>query len=242
MKRLFSLRRFVAGLFGIISLSLVLWSCSKFNDDNNNNSSAAGLMSFNLAPDQSGVYITLSGNALNNVPLDYTSYSGVYQSIFSGERPVQSFSYPGDSALAQVNYVFTPQKYYSVFVIGANGHYQNLVTKDNFDSLVANSGKAFVRYINAIADSTKPLVTIAANGNSVVNSTASFGAVSEFAAVDAGQVAVKVNNGSSIDASRNITLEQNKVYTLLLVGTHGATDTTKGVQIKFISNGTVTSQ
>ena len=242
MKILFSLRRFVTILTGIVSLSMLLWSCTKFNDDNNSNTPAAGLMSFNLAPDQSGVYITLSGNNLSNVPLAYTSYSGVYQAIFPGERPVQSFSYPSDSALAQVNHVFTPDKYYSVFVIGANGHYQNLVTDDNFDSLAAKSGKAFVRYINAIADSSKPLVTIAANGNNVVSNNASFASVSDFATIDAGDVAVKVNSGSSIDVSRNITLEQNKVYTVLLVGTPGAADPTKAVQIKFISNGTVTDQ
>jgi len=242
MKSLFSLRRFVVGLTGIVSLSFLLWSCTKFDDVNDNNTPAARLMSFNLAPDQSGVYITLSGNSLNNTPLAYTSYSGVYQAIFPGERPVQSLSYSGDSALAQVNHVFTADKYYSVFVIGANGHYQNLVTNDNFDSLAANSGKAFVRYVNAIADSSKPLVTIAANGNNVFSNNASFASASEFAAIDAGDVAVKVNNGSSIDASRNITLEQNKVYTVLLVGTPGAADSTKAVQIKFISNGTVTGQ
>ena len=129
-----------------------------------------------------------------------------------------------------------------MFVIGANGHYQNLVTDDNFDSLAAKSGKAFVRYINAIADSSKPLVTIAANGNNVVSNNASFASVSDFATIDAGDVAVRVNSGSSIDVSRNITLEQNKVYTVLLVGTPGAADPTKAVQIKFISNGTVTGQ
>jgi hypothetical protein len=242
MKSLFSLRRFIAGLTGIVSLSLLLWSCAKFDDDNNNNTPAAGLMSFNLAPDQSGVYIRLSGNNLNNTPLAYTSYSGVYQSIFPGERPVQSFNYASDSALAQVNHVFTPDKYYSVFVIGANGHYQNLVTNDDFDSLAASSGKAFIRYVNAIADSSKPLVTIAANGNNVFSNNAAFASVSDFAKVDAGELAVTVNNGSSIDASRNITLEQNKVYTVLLVGTPGASDSARAIQIKYISNGTVTAQ
>jgi len=242
MKSQFSFRRFMASLAGIVLLSLLLWSCSKFSDDNNNDTPAAGLMSFNLVPDQSGVYIALSGNNLSNVPLAYTSYSGIYQSIFPGDRPVQSFSYPGDSALAQVNHVFTPHKYYSVFVIGANGHYQNLVTDDNFDSLSAISGKAFIRYVNAIADSSKPIVSIAANGNNVVNNNASFGAVSDFTAIDAGDVAVRVNDGSSIDATRNITLEQNKVYTVLLVGNPAAADTTKAVQIKYITNGTVTGQ
>ena len=241
MKSLFSFRRFVVGLAGIVSLSFLLGSCSKFDNDNNS-TPAAGLMSFNLAPDQPGIYVTLSGNSLNNLPLGYTSYSGVYQAIFPGDRPVQVYSYPSDTAIAGVNQVFTADKYYSLFVVGTNGHYQNIVTNDNFDSLAASSGKAFIRYINAIPDSSKPIVTIAANGNNVVNDNASFTSVSEFKTIDAGEVGVTISNGTSINASRNLTLEQGKVYTVLLVGTSGAADTTKAVQIKYISNGTITGQ
>jgi hypothetical protein len=85
-------------------------------------------------------------------------------------------------------------------------------------------------------------VTIAANGSNVVNDNASFTAVSEFRTIDAGDVAVKVNNGSTIDASRNISVEQGKVYTVLLVGVPGAADATKAVQIKFILNGSLSDQ
>lgn len=242
MKSPFSIRKFIVGLTGIVVLSFLLWSCSKFDDDDNYNTPSAGLMSFNLAPDQPGIYITLSGNNLNQLPLAYTNYSGVYQSIFPGDRAVQSYSYPSDSAIAEGNHVFTPEKFYSLFVVGANGHYQNVVTNDNFDSLAVTAGKAFIRYVNAIPDSSKPLVTISANDNNVIDDNASFASVSDFTAIDAGDVALKVSNGSSINASRNITLEQNKAYTVLLVGTPGATDTAKAVQIKFISNGTLSDQ
>ena len=242
MKSLFFFRRLFVGLTGMIALSFLLLSCTKFNDDDDSNIPGAGLMTFNLAPDQAGIYITLSGNNLNNLPLGYTNYSGVYQAIYPGDRAVQSYSYPSDTAIAGGTHAFSPDKFYSLFVVGANGHYKNVVTNDNFDSLAATAGKAFVRYINAIPDSSKPLVTIAANGNNVVNDNASFSSVSEFKIIDAGDVAVKVNNNTSIDASRNITLEQGKVYTVLLVGSPGAADTTKAVQIKFISNGTINGQ
>jgi hypothetical protein len=42
------------------------------------------------------------------------------------------------------------------------------------------------------------------------------------------------------DTSRTVTLEKDKVYTVLLVGIPGQTDTTKSVQIKYIANGTLT--
>jgi hypothetical protein len=74
----------------------------------------------------------------------------------------------------------------------------------------------------------------------VINTPAGFSSVSDFVAADPGQVAVSVKNGSNIDASRTISLEQGKVYTVLLAGIPGATDTTKAVQIKYILNGSLT--
>jgi len=242
MKSFFSIRMIVGAITGIAALAFLLSACSKFNDDNNSNTPAAGLMTFNLAPDQPGVFITLSGNNLNNLPLAYTNYSGSYQAVYPGNRPIQTYSYPSDSAIAEGNHIFTPDKYYSLFVVGANGKYQNVVINDNFDSLANSAGKAFIRYINAIPDSSKPVVTIAANGNNIISDNASFSAVSEFSTIDAGDVAVKVNNGSSIDASRNIILEAGKVYTVLLVGVPGASDSTKAVQIKYIFNGSISGQ
>jgi hypothetical protein len=241
MKSFFSIRTIFVAITGTVAMAFLLSACSKFKDDSNN-IPAAGLMYFNLAPDQAGIFITLSGNSLNNLPLSYTNYSGAYQTVYPGNRPIQTYSYPSDSAIAEGNSIFTPNKYYSLFVVGANGKYQNVVTNDNFDSLSNTSGKAFVRYINAIPDSSKPAVTIAANGNNVINDNASFSTVSEFRTVDAGEVAVKVNNGSSIDANRNITLEQGKVYTVLLVGVPGDSDSAKAVQIKYILNGNISGQ
>ncbi|HZI53541.1 MAG TPA: DUF4397 domain-containing protein [Chitinophagaceae bacterium] len=241
MKSFFSFRKIVVATTGIAALGFLLSACSKFKVDDYN-TPAAGLMSFNLAPDQGGVYITLSGNNLNNLPLAYTNFSGAYQAVYPGNRAIQTYNYPTDTAITEGNYLFTADKYYSLFVVGANGRYQNVVTNDNLDSLSNAAGKAFIRYINAIPDSSKPVVTIAANGNNVVNDNASFTAVSEFRSIDAGDVAVKVSNGSSIDASRNIPVEQGKVYTVLLAGVPGAADTTKAVQIKYILNGSLSDQ
>ena len=96
-----------------------------------------------------------------------------------------------------------------------------------------------MRYINAIPDSTKPTVTITANGTNVVNTQAGFSSVSDFVAADPGQVTITVKNNTTIDANRTISLEQGKVYTVLLAGIPGATDTTKAVQIKYILNGSL---
>ena len=77
-------------------------------------------------------------------------------------------------------------------------------------------------------------------GKNVFNETASYGNLSSFNRVNAGTVSTSVSNEGSISASRNITLEENKIYTVLLTGLPGATDSSKAVQIKFIQNGTIT--
>ena len=241
MKNFFSsIRMPLVAATCLVLVTVLFAACSKFNDDdNNNNTPVSGLMAFNLAPDKSSIGIALSGSNLTNAPLAYTNFTGTYQRIYTGSREVESYDNTSDSTISTVNYNFEADKYYSLFVAGANGVYTNIITHDNFDSLSSASGKAYVRYINAIPDSTKPTVTITANGNNVINAPAAFSSVSDFTAADPGELTVTVKNNSTIDANRIISLEQGKAYTVLLVGIPGATDTAKTVQIKYILNGSL---
>jgi hypothetical protein len=235
------LRRGMVPLFGILAAGVFLSACLKNKDDDYSNIPAAGLMAFNLAPDQPSAVVRLSGNSLTNVPLAFGSFNGGYQNIYVGSRAVESFrsfDYPAQP-LAAVNFNFENGKYYSVFVAGAHDTYRNIVSEDNLDSLPVTSD-AYVRYINAIPDSSQPAVTVAVNGNNVINDNAGFGAVSEFKAVAPGQINIAVNNGGTIQSSRTITVEQRKVYTILLAGLPNAADSSQKVQIRFIVNGTLT--
>lgn len=239
-KALLYLRRSLIPVIAIVSVGVLFTACLK-DKDGSPDIPAAGLMAFNLAPDQSAVVIRLSGNSLTQAPLGYTSFTGGYQNIYAGNRTIESFNYNNNSQLASASYNFELNKYYSLFVTGTNSAYRNIVAVDNFDSLSASSGNAYVRYINAVTDSVNtPTVTIAAGDNNVVNENAAYGAVSEFKSVAPGSISIAVKNNNGIDASRSITLEQKKAYTILLVGTPGATDDMQKVQIKFITNGTLT--
>jgi hypothetical protein len=243
MKNVFSaIRMWLVPVSGLLAVTILFSACSKFNDGNNTNTPVAGLMSFNLAPDKPAAGIALGGNNLTNSPLAYTNYSGTYQLIYPGNRAVESYDYIKDSTITTVDYNFTADKYYSLFVVGANGNYKNVIANDGFDSLVSATGKAYVRYINAIPDSTKPVVTVGVNGSNIINDNTSFTDISDFKEVNTGNVEVKVNNNTTINASRTITLEQGKVYTLLLVGIPGQTDAAKAVQIKYITNGSVSAK
>lgn len=221
--------------FSILAFS----SCKK--DTNVTTPTVSGLMAFNLIPDSaSAIVFALSNSSLTNAPLSYTNYTGAYLSVYSGNRGLQTLDANSNSIIATTNFLFEPQKYYSAFALGANGVYQNMITDDNLDSLPTNTGNAFVRYINAIPDSSKPMVTIASNGNNVVNEQASFGAISTFAQIAPGDISVNIDNDSTIVANRTISVEKDKVYTLLLLGVPKATDTSRAIKIKYIQNGTIT--
>lgn len=223
----------------LLFLTVLVSSCSKDNDDIEP-IPVAGLMAFNLVPDQPAISIGLSGNLLPGGPLAYPAYSGRYLNIFPGNRLVESVNATNGQGLDSVTYNFQSGKYYSLFVIGSGTNYRNVIAEDNYDSLTAGSGKAYVRYINALPNADQSTVVIRANGSDVVNTSADFGTVSSFTAVNPGEVTVQVSNEGAANNSRTITLQQQRAYTVLLTGLPDQTDTSKAVQIRYIENGRVT--
>ena len=223
----------------IFLIPLVFSACKKSSDTGGNNTSAA-LMAFNLITDKPSIGFAISGNNLTSAPLLYTNYTGNYLPIFIGSREVESYDFTADSSIATASGNFEANKYYSVFAVGSNGNYSNIIVNDDLDTLTSASGNAFVRYINAIPDSSKPMVTVSSNGTSAVSSNAPYATISDFTGVTPGDYTVGVNNETNISATRTITLEKDKVYTVLLTGTPQATDSARAVQIKFITNGTLT--
>lgn len=240
MKNMFSSMRMGLAAAG---LALLLFSSCRKNDNDNATQQVSGLMVFNLVADKAaGIGVTLNSNSISNVPYSYAGYSGAYLSVFPGSYTVQAYDANGNpSPITSTSNGFMPNKYYSLYVTGANGVYGNVFSEDNYDSLSSTNGQAYIRYINAIPDSSDPRVTItAANGTIVANSTASYQAVSQFTQVAPGQVTIAVNNDSNIQSNRTITLEAQKAYTVLLIGIPGSTDAAKAVQIKYVENGKLT--
>jgi hypothetical protein len=222
---------------GILAATLLLGSCNKNNDNDNNNTPAAGVMAFNLASDVPQASIALSGNLLTQAPLAYNSYTGGYLGVFAGQRPVEAFNFNTGRSLATSSFDFQDDKYYSIFLVGADSSYRTVVVGDDLDSTQSSSGETLVRYINAIADSSHPTVTVAAGGSNVINEAAPFASVSAFKSVTAGSVAINVTNGSTINVNRTITLDQRGVYTVLLTGVPGST-AADSLSIRFVKNGT----
>jgi hypothetical protein len=221
----------------ILAAGLLFAACNKSHNNDNANMPVAGLMAFNLSPDVSSGSFAISGNNLTPSPLAFNNFTGGYLSIYPGSRVLQSYNFNSGATLATTTFNFEASKFYSAFLVGADSSYQNVIVNDSLDSLSSPS-QSYVRYINAIPDASNPTVTIAVNGSNVVNDNAPFASVSQFTAVTPGSVTVHVTNGGTIETSRTITLDQAKVYTLLLTGKPGGTGDT-AVQIKYITNGTV---
>jgi hypothetical protein len=223
---------------GVLLMTLLFSACKKDHDDINNDVPVAGLMGFNLSPDKPAIALTIAGSSLTSAPLAFSNFTGYYQNIYPGTREVSAYNYNStDSAFAKATHNFEANNFYSVFTVGANGNYANVIVKDELDSTASTSGLAYVRYINAIPDSSSPVVTLNTDSAEVSNSSAAYQSVSAFKGVNPGNLSIKVSNNSNISATRTITVEKGKVYTILLIGIPGSTDTDKQVQIRFVSNG-----
>ena len=223
----------------MLGLGLVLLFSACKKDVDTPQTPAAGLMVFNLIPNHTAVGFVLSDRLITSAPLDYTSYSGNYISVFTGSRDLGLYDVQGDSTITEVTQQFEPDKYYSAFAVGANGNFSTVIVDDHLDTIPDSTDQTFVRYINAIPDSSQPTVTIASGGTNVVDEAASYTNVSSFESITPGEITIEVSNGTNISATRNITVEKGKVYTILLSGLPDATEDADKVQIKFITNGSV---
>lgn len=237
MKLLFSHKSLlaVAGIFIGITL---FTSCLKDDNRGDTQPDVAGLMALNLAPDKPLIGVSLSGNKLNST-LPYTSFTGGYVGIFPGKRSTSAFDANSGNIFATETYTYEPNKYYSLFVTGARGTYKNIIVNDRLDSLSGMAGKSYIRYINAIPDSSKSLITINDGKDTVISKQVGFSSVSAFVPVNTGEVKIGINNGNSIKATRSITLEERKTYTVLFISDPKDNKIGDSIQIRYIENGTL---
>lgn len=229
-----------AGCVVIAGISLV--ACSKSNDySNSGTQNAAGLMAFNLT-DKAGIGISLSGRNLVSSAMGYNAYTGGYLTVNSGTSTFRSFDATGNATLAETTDSMATSKYYTLVVAGKGGTYRNILVRDNYDNLSGASGKAYIRFVNAVADSAAPAISIAAGGQVISSDAAArFTKVSEFVAVNTGDVVVTASNGSTIQVNRTIPVKAPEVYTVLLKGIPGAADTTYKVSFSYVVNGSLAS-
>lgn len=230
-------RKTLVPVIAIFTLALLFGACKKTNYNNNNPVPAAGLMAFNLIPNPGGIGVAIGNNSITPNALFFNSFTGTYKAVNTGERSLESYSFGSGSSLAKETENFRDSSYYSVFVMGANDVFSNVFVEDKLQSLPQDDKtKTFVRLVNAIPDSSNTNVTISSGGNDIFNGLSKFKEVSDFKEIPSGDVLVKLNNLSTIDTSRTISLDKGKIYTILLTGLPASTNSDFKVDIKFITN------
>lgn len=220
----------------LIALSTLFISCSK--EKTVTPPGIAGLVVFNLAPDQQKLMVTIDGNYFTGVPLSYSKYSGKYNGVYEGSRSVIAFDQSSNLDLAKNNFTFRDSAFYSLFFVGYNKNYLNLIVEDHLSSLPKSTGKSFVRYLYGIPDSLGAHVSIADGTSSIFDEQSSFCHISEFKQTEPGTVQVSVkNNSGTIDATRHLSLDADGIYTIILQGTTQSLDTGLSVKINMVKNG-----
>ncbi len=226
-------------IFGFAFIMTSLLSCKK-EKTNTPNQGIAGLVVFNLAPDQNKVLVTVDGNYFNGVPLGYATYSGKYNGVYAGTRELVSLDQASNLDLAKTNATFKDSSYYSMFFVGKSNTYRNILIEDKLSSIPRGTGNAFVRYFYAITDSLGAHVSVEKDGNKIFDQSSSFGNYTDFKPVTPGNVSFSiVNADSTINKQRTLDLKANTIYTVLFQGYTQTLDTTKQIKINYIQNGVV---
>lgn len=202
---------------------------------------AAGLMAFNLAPDVNNLGIAVDNNSISNVPLPFATFTQGYRSIYAGNRTLSSFEFSTGQTLNSAPQTFKDSAYYSLFVMGTEDDYTNVFVEDHIGSLNA-SGKAFVRYVNAVTGESVSTVRISEDGTVLFDDNNKMGFVSDFKEVTPGSVSVVLTNPGQDDVVTRDDLQvaENGVYTILLIGTPGKEGTDEKMQVRMAHYGSVT--
>lgn len=226
---------FLAGLLVMLTL---FTACNDDNDVPQPDYDVAGFMAFNLVPDQEGIGVALSGNTVNIMP--FMRYTGGYVKAYPGERSTDAFAANSQNTLTSTTFNYEANKYYSLFVMGLEGNYKNVIVNDGLDTMDATDGKSYLRFVNGIADGSAVNVELSNDTATLFSEQADYSKVSPFMELDSGAITIDINDGSDIQVNRTIQLENQKAYTILLAGNPQSTEPEDSVQIRYIINGTLT--
>ncbi len=223
-------------VFSLLVISGVLFqSCLKKKQVDPPTISA--LMIANLAHDRPNTGFAVGNANITSAVLGFFNYTKEYAAVYSGASKVRAyFANNPNSVIATTETNFEEEQFYSSFLIGAAGNYKNLVVNDRVHNLPLLSGKAYIRYVYAVPDSSSSIVAVSIDDVPAMSESARFGSLSSFVAVNAGNMQVKTNNFSNISTTLSALLEEKKIYTIIVAG-NPASANADSVQTKVIENG-----
>lgn len=152
--------------------------------------------------------------------LNFLSISGYYV-IAPDEYQITFTTVPTSKLLSTTKSTLEYEKYYLAMVIGQAGRARILVTENRTDN--PQAGKARIRFINVSPDSCS--VDVMGN-SSTIFPMINYKEVTSYVEVNAGtfNVAAKRNSEGDVLTEDNFDLEEQRNYTLLLIGSKDGQD------------------
>ncbi|SJN16929.1 hypothetical protein FM120_00230 [Sphingobacterium faecium PCAi_F2.5] len=220
--------------FSVIVFMLTLNSCNKLDDDFTYVEISA-VSAVNVVPGSAGLDIGLDQNKLNNNWEGVFSYNRYlfYKNAYPGSRLVRVFdprSNTGDTALVSKKVIFTPGKFYSLYVIGKD-KVDVLATEDDFGTL--KPGYAKFRFMNLSPEAPKLTLTLNDVDSLAVKDKA-YKDLTPFKTIKIADVyKLKINGAGMTELLGDFKPEDKEVYTIYASGLTSSSDTNKkyGFQI-----------
>jgi hypothetical protein len=235
MKSLKNLLRLKAGtLLLALSGTVLISSCTK--EDAGGEPvyvPSSSLKAYNLAADRSSVSFSIGTIPLGTPPLAFMDASSGYIPINMGMLELKAVNVDNNQTITSLPYNFAENASYSAFLVGYNGEYKNVIVQDNSSPLQRTAGKAWVRYVNAVADQNA-MSTVSLGE---MSETVGFGAASAFRPVNATSTEISISSIGNFGTSQTTVFEENKIYTVLFVGVPGSNNPELAPQAKIMVNG-----
>ena len=213
-------------LFAALTLSAVITSCSK-DFDNTPAPAVSGLNMINASPTTELLDFYVNNTRGNNENFGMGKKLGYYN-LYSGTSKITVTKKGSQTALAAESFNFTPERGYSLFVIGKVDSLKFLMVKDSV-SLPA-AGKANVRFVNASPDAPALNLAVGTAAIDLVTDKA-YKQYSEFTTIDAAtKVTFTAKNKATgaVEATLpDVEIKSGLTYTIWVKGLKAATDSTK---------------
>jgi Domain of unknown function (DUF4397) len=205
----------------LVSVAMVLTSCSE-DSGTNNNAGTAQVLVAHTSPDAPGVDL-LVDNKLAGTNLTFPANTG-YLEVEEGTRNVKVNVTGTSTTVIEADLTLDKDTYYSVFAVDEVANLSPLVIVDDLTSPA--SGIAHVRFIHLSPDA--PAVDITTTDGTIVFADYEFKEYTPFTPLPAGTYDLQVRlDGTStvvLDLS-GITLDAQKIYTVFAKGFVAGVDT-----------------
>lgn len=184
------------------------------------------------APD---LNIFADNNQVTQQPLGFSEFIA-YSPFFIGERLMRYTSASSTSSLLEQNVTLEVDKVYSIFLSSKDDQLESTLVEDIWEDPVADLAQ--LRFAHLSSELGEVYVEFSGL-TTPITPNVKFQDITDFAELEPGiyDIDVKsVENGESLLQIDGVEIKERFVYTLILKGNEGATETSKELDLQLITN------